>query len=86
MKEKGEPWSLTKAAQARASAAELDRQARELEKSADSGNWRQRARIRGAIDRLRVRAGQYLATAHCLEERVEEEAGAIPPRVSQREG
>ena len=65
--EKGKPWSLTKAAQARASAAELDRQARELERSADSGNWRQRARVREAVSLLRLKAGAYLAKAVSLE-------------------
>ena len=67
MVRKGKPWSLTKAAQARASAAELDRQARELERSADSGNWRQRARVREAVGRLRLKAGEYLARAVSLE-------------------
>lgn len=56
------------AARARARAAELDRQARELERSADSGNWRQRARIREAVDRLRLRAGEILVQAQSLEE------------------
>lgn len=68
MQDKGKPWLVTKAAQARASAAELDRQARELEQSADSGNWRQRARVREAVSRLRLKAGGYLAKAHHLEE------------------
>lgn len=68
MQDKGKPWLVTKAAQARASAAELDRQARELEQSADSGSWRQRARVREAVSRLRLKAGGYLAEAHRLEE------------------
>lgn len=69
MTEKERLWSLTKAAQARAKAADLDRQARELERSADLGNWRQRAKIREAASRLRIRAGSYLARALELEER-----------------
>ncbi|MNV64146.1 hypothetical protein D3C71_1567740 [compost metagenome] len=68
MTEKERLWSPTKAAQARAKAADLDRQARELERSADLGNWRQRAKIREAASKLRLRAGEHLVMAQRLEE------------------
>ena len=71
MTEKERLWSLTKAAQARAKAADLDRQARELERSADLGNWRQRAKIREAASRLRIRAGEHLVRAQRLEDALE---------------
>lgn len=60
-------WHPTKAAWARARAAELDGQARQLEQSS-AGNWRQRARTRAAASRLRLRAGDYLAKAARLED------------------
>jgi len=59
------------AAQARARAAELDRQAREIEQSAVPGNWRHRARVREAASRLRLRAGAHLVEALRLEELAE---------------
>ena len=68
MKETDMSWSVTRAALARAKAADLDRQAREIERSAVDGNWRQRARIREAASRLRMRAGACLVEALELEE------------------
>lgn len=68
MKETDMSWSMTRAALARAKAADLDRQAREVERSAADGNWRQRARIREAASRLRMRAGACLVEALELEE------------------
>ena len=68
MKKMDAPKSSTKAALARAKAANLDRQAREIERAADVGNWRQRARIREAASRLRMRAGEHLVKAQRLEE------------------
>ncbi|PZU27999.1 MAG: hypothetical protein DI584_07280 [Stenotrophomonas sp.] len=68
MSEKERLWSATKAAQARAKAKDLDRQARELERSAELGDWRQRARIGEAASRLRLRAGTYLIEALRIEE------------------
>jgi len=68
MKEMDAPRSSTRAALARAKAADLDRQAREIERSAVDGNWRQRARIREAASRLRMRAGEHLVKAQRLEE------------------
>lgn len=61
------------AARARARAAELDRQARELERSAGSGNWRQRARVMDAASQLRAQAGDCLAKAYRLEAELQEE-------------
>lgn len=49
------------------SGGELDGQARQLEQSS-AGNWRQRARVRAASSRLRLRAGDYLAKAVRFEE------------------
>lgn len=64
---KKQVWHPTKAAWARARAAELDGQARQLEQST-TGNWRQRARLRATSARLRMRAGDYLAKAVKFEE------------------
>ncbi len=64
---KKQVWHPTKAAWARARAAELDGQARQLEQSS-AGNWRQRARLRAASSRLRLKAGDYLAKAVRFEE------------------
>lgn len=66
MKERETSWSSTRAAIARAKAADLDRRAREMERAAD-GNWRQRARIREAASRLRMRAGVCLVEALKIE-------------------
>lgn len=66
MKETETSWSSTKAAIARAKAADLDWQAREMERAAD-GNWRQRAKVREAASRLRMRAGEHLVKARRLE-------------------
>jgi len=63
MKETETSWSSTRAAMARAKAADLDRQAREVERSATDGNWRMKARAREAATRLRLRAGAYLVEA-----------------------
>lgn len=60
-------WSMTRAALARAKAAALDQQAREIERDASSGNWRQRTRAREAASRVRMRAGEYLVKAQQLE-------------------
>jgi len=62
MKETETSWSSTRAAIARAKAADLDRQAREIERAA-AGNWRQRAKVREAASRLRMRAGACLVEA-----------------------
>ena len=62
MKETETSWSMTRAATARAKAADLDRQAREIERAA-AGNWRQRAKVREAASRLRMRAGACLVEA-----------------------
>ena len=67
MKETETSWSSTRAAIARAKAADLDRRAREMERTVD-GNWRQRARIREAASRLRMRAGVCLVEALKIEE------------------
>lgn len=67
MNRKQEPGPQAQATAARARAAELDRQARELERSAEAGNWRQRARIRAIVDRLRNQAGRCLVDANRLE-------------------
>lgn len=67
MKETDTPRSSTRAALARAKAADLDRQAREVERSA-TGDWRQRARVRQAASRLRMKAGEYLVKAQRFEE------------------
>ena len=63
MQETETSWSSTRAAMARAKAADLDRQAREVERSATDGNWRMKARAREAATRLRLRAGAYLVEA-----------------------
>ena len=63
MKETETSWSSTRAAMARAKAADLDRQAREVERSAADGSWRMKARAREAVTRLRLRAGAYLVEA-----------------------
>jgi len=68
MKETETSWSSTRVAIARAKAADLDRQAREVERSAADGNWRMRARGREAAERLRRMAGRYLVKALKLEE------------------
>jgi len=68
MKETDMSWSMTRAVLARAKAADLDRQAREIERSAVDGNWRHRARSSDAAARLRVMAGNYLVEAQKLEE------------------
>ena len=68
MKETETSWSMTRAALARAKAADLDRQAREVERSATDGNWRTKARAREAAERLRRMAGRYLVKALKLEE------------------
>ena len=62
MKETETSWSMTRAATARAKAADLDRQAREIERAA-AGNWRQRAKVREVASRLRMRAGACLVEA-----------------------
>lgn len=67
MKESDTSWSSTRAAMARAKAADLDRQAREMERAA-AGNWRQRAKVREAASRLRMRAGACLLKALKIEE------------------
>ena len=64
---KKQVWHPSKAAWARARAAELDGQARQLEQSS-AGNWRQRARVRAASGRLRLLAGDYLVKAMRYEE------------------
>ena len=69
MKETETAWSSTRAAMARAKAADLDRQAREVERSAADGNWRMKARAREAATRLRLRAGAYLVEALRWEQR-----------------
>ncbi len=63
MAERDTSWSLTRAARARAKAADLDRQAREVERSAADGSWRMKARAREAATGLRLRAGAYLVEA-----------------------
>lgn len=68
MKETETSWSSTWAAIARAKAADLDRQAREIERAASSGNWRQRTKARETASRVRVRAGKYLVKAQQLED------------------
>ncbi len=60
-------WHPTKAAWARARAAELDGQARQLEQSS-AGDWRRRARVRAAASRLRLQAGAFLVRAVRFEE------------------
>lgn len=77
MKERERPRSAIKVEQARAKAAELDRQARELERLAASENWQRRARIREAADRLRIQAGQCLARAQRSDIEVELELTVI---------
>lgn len=71
MKEKETSWSLTRAEIARAKAADLDRQAREIERTAYSEGWRQRAKVREAANRLRMKAGEHLVKARQLEESYE---------------
>lgn len=61
------PGLQAQAAQARARAAELDRQVRVIERSAGE-SWRHRARSRDAAARLRVMAGDCLVEAQKLEE------------------
>lgn len=68
MKEAEASWSSTRAAMARAKAADLDRQAREVERSAADGNWRMKARAREAATGLRLRAVRYLVEAQSHEE------------------
>lgn len=68
MKETETSWSSTRAAMARAKAVDLDRQAREIERTAYSEGWRQRAKVREAANRLRMKAGEHLVTARQLEE------------------
>lgn len=65
------PGLRAQAAQARARAAELDRQAREIEQSGVLGSWRYRAQVRDAASRLRLRAGTCLVEALRLEELAE---------------
>lgn len=60
-------WHPTKSAWARAKAAELDGQARQLEQHS-GGDWRRRAHIREAASRLRMQAGAFLVRAVRLEE------------------
>ena len=67
MKAPTKTWYPTKAAWARARAAELDGQARQLEQSS-AGDWRRRARVRAAATRLRLQAGDYLVKAMRFEE------------------
>ena len=67
MKETDMSWSSTRAAMARAKAADLDRQAREIERTAYSAGWRQRAKVRDAACRLRMKAGEYLVKARRME-------------------
>lgn len=67
MKETETSWSSTRAAIARAKAADLDRQAQEIERAASSGSWRQRAKVREAASRLRMKAGEHLVKARRLE-------------------
>ncbi len=68
MKETDMSWSMTRAALARAKAADLDRQAREIERTACSEGWRQRAKVREVASRLRMKAGEHLVKAQQLEE------------------
>ena len=68
MEETETSWSSTRAAMARAKAADLDRQAREIERTACSEGWRQRAKVREAANRLRMKAGEHLVKAQQLEE------------------
>lgn len=65
-----QPGPQAQASQARGRAAELDRQAREIEQSAVPGNWRHRAKAREAASRLRLRAGSYLVKALQIEESI----------------
>lgn len=74
MNNEREPGLQALAVQARARAAELDRQAKELDRLAGDGNWRQRARIRAAVDRLRHQAGRYLVLAQGFEARMTTDA------------
>ena len=67
MKETETSWSVTRAALARAKAADLDRQAREVERTASSEGWRQRAKMRDAASKLRMKAGEHLVNARRLE-------------------
>lgn len=67
MKERDTPWLQARAVLARAKAADLDRQAREIERAASSGSWRQRAKVREAASRLRMKAGEHMVKARRLE-------------------
>ncbi len=67
MKAPTKTWYPTKSAWARAKAAELDGQARQLEQSS-AGDWRRRARTRAAASRLRLQAGAFLVRAVRFEE------------------
>lgn len=68
MTQRDTPWLQAKAALARAKAADLDQQAREIEKAASSGSWRQRAKASETASRVRMRAGEYLVKAQQLED------------------
>jgi len=67
MKAPTKTWYPTKSAWARAKAAELDGQARQLEQHS-GGDWRRRARVRAAASRLRLQAGAFLVRAVRFEE------------------
>lgn len=67
MKAPTKTWYPTKSAWARAKAAELDGQARQLEQHC-GGDWRRRARTRAAASRLRMHAGAFLVRAARFEE------------------
>ncbi|MGE8220954.1 MAG: hypothetical protein ACN6OU_14495 [Stenotrophomonas acidaminiphila] len=67
MKAPTKTWYPTKSAWARAKAAELDGQARQLEQHSGC-DWRQRAKLRGAASNLRIEAGKYLIRALRFEE------------------
>lgn len=62
MKAPTKTWYPTKSAWARAKAAELDGQARQLEQHS-GGDWRRRAKLRAAANNLRIQAGTYLVRA-----------------------
>jgi hypothetical protein len=74
------PGLQAQAAQARARAAELDRQAREIEQSAVPRDWRHRARVREAASRLRLRAGSYLVKALQIEDSIELKDSGVEER------
>lgn len=67
MKAPTKTWYPTKSAWARAKAAELDGQARQLEQHGGC-DWRQRAKLRAASSKLRLRAGDFLVKAIRFEE------------------